>query len=80
MATCAHNPAHVSKPKQKAPWDSYKGEWANSPCSFLTKKKKKKATRDSYKGTKPLKNGLRVVPSVFCHPLLDMNSAQGLSY
>ena len=39
MATCAHNPTHVSKPKQKA-LARGKGEWANSPCSFLTKKKK----------------------------------------
>ena len=53
MATCAHNPAHVSKPKQKAPAGG-KGEWVNSPCSILTKKKKKK-TRDSYKGTNPLR-------------------------
>ena len=34
MATCAHNPAHVSKPKQKALVGG-KGEWANIPCSFL---------------------------------------------
>ena len=37
MATCAHNPAHVSKLKQKTPTGG-KREWANSPCSFLTKK------------------------------------------
>ena len=37
MATCAHNTAHVSKPKQKTLVGG-KGEWANSPCSFLTKK------------------------------------------
>ena len=30
-------PAHVSKPKQKTPARG-KREWANSPCSFLTKK------------------------------------------
>ena len=30
-------PAHVSKPKQKTPAGG-KREWANSPCSFLTKK------------------------------------------
>ena len=38
MATCAHNPAHVNKPKQKTPTGG-KREWANSPCSFLTKKR-----------------------------------------
>ena len=37
MATCAHSPAHVSKPKQK------------------TQATNQKATRDSYKGTKPLR-------------------------
>ena len=37
MATCAHNPAHVSKPKRK------------------TQATNEKATRDSYKGTKPLR-------------------------
>ena len=37
MATCVHNPAHVSKPKQK------------------TQVTNQKATRDSYKGTKPLR-------------------------
>ena len=37
MATCAHNPAHVSKPKQKTPARG-KREWANNPYSFLTKK------------------------------------------
>ena len=37
MATCAHNLAHVSKPKQKTPVGG-KGEWVNSSCSFLTKK------------------------------------------
>ena len=37
MATCAHNPAHVSKPKQKTPARGNR-EWANNPYSFLTKK------------------------------------------
>ena len=61
-ATCAHNLAHVSKPKQK------------------TQATNQKATRDSYKGNQAFENGLRAVPSIFCHPLPDMNSAQGLSY
>ena len=43
-----HNPAHVSKPKQKTPIGS-KGE---QPL-FISNQKK--ATRDSYKGTKPLR-------------------------
>ena len=46
-----HNPAHVSKPKQKTPTGS-KGE---QPLFISNKKKKKKAIRDSYKGTKPLR-------------------------
>ena len=36
-ATCAHNLAHVSKPKQKMSAGG-KEEWANSPCSFVIKK------------------------------------------
>ena len=49
MATCAHNPAYVSKPKQKAPAGG-KGEWANSPYSFQTKKKKKKKQLRTHTG------------------------------
>ena len=54
-----------------------------SPCEQTQEKTQainQKATRDSYKGTKPFENGLRVVPSIFCHPLPNVNSAQGLSY
>ena len=47
MVICAHNSAHVSKKHQQKAKE-------NSPCSVLTKEKKKQ-TRDSYKGTKPLR-------------------------
>ena len=49
MVTCAHNPAHVSKPKQKKTPARSKGE---QPL-FIPNQKR--ATRDSYKGTKPLR-------------------------
>ena len=67
MATYAHNPAHVSKRKKKTQATNQKAT-------------NQKATRDSYKGTKPFENELRAVPSIFYHPLPNVNSAQGLSY
>ena len=59
--------------------------YAHNPAHVSKHKKKtqatnQKATRDSYKGTKPFENGLRAVPSIFCHPLPNVNNAQGLSY
>ena len=75
MATCAHNPSHVSKPKQKI-LAGGKEEWANSPCSFLTKK----SNWGLIQGNQAFENGLRAVPSIFYHPLPDVNNAQGLSY
>ena len=74
MATCAHNLAHVSKPKQKTPAGG-KGEWANSP--FIPNQKEQLVL---IQGNQTFENGLRAVPSVFCHPLPDVNNAQGLSY
>ena len=49
MAICAHNPAHVSKPKQK----TLAGGKREQP--LLIPNQKKKATKDLYKGTKPLR-------------------------
>ena len=48
MAICVHNPAHESKSKQKTPAGG-KGE---QPL-FIPNQKR--ATKDSYKGTKPLR-------------------------
>ena len=49
MAICAHNPAHLSKPKKKKTPAGGKGE---QPL-FIPNQKR--ATRDLYKGTKPLR-------------------------
>ena len=37
-------------------------------------------TRDPLQENQAFENELGVIPSVFCHPLPDMNSARGLSY
>ena len=50
MAICAHNPAHVSKLKQK----TLAGGKGEQPL-LIPNQKKNKATKDSYKGTKPLR-------------------------
>ena len=72
MATCAYNPAHVSKPKQKTPAGG-KGE---QPLFILNQKEQ------LWTHTKEpaFENGLKAVPSIFCHPLPDVNNAQGLSH
>ena len=48
----------------------------NQPLFILNQK----TTRDPLQENQAFEDELRVVPSIFCHPLVDVNSAQGLSY
>ena len=73
MAICAHNPAHVSKPKQKT---LARGK-REQPLLIPNKKKKQLWTHTREPS---LWEWTKVVPSFFCHCLPDVNSAQGLSH
>ena len=68
--------AHVCKPNPKRHQQEAKDwEWTTSSCSCLTK-----IQLETPQENQAFEDELGAVPSVFYHPLPDMNSAQGLSY